>query len=84
MEPITILGLIAGALTTFSFLPQVIKTWKLKETKDISLGMYALISIGVFLWLAYGLFKKDLPIILANGIGLILVLIILFFKLKYH
>jgi len=84
MEPITILGLAAGALTTFSFLPQVIKTWKLKETKDISLGMYMLLSIGVFLWLAYGLFKKDLPIILANGIGLILVFVILFFKLKYH
>jgi len=83
MKIFTIIGLLAGTLTTIAFLPQVIKTLKLKETKDISLWMYIILCTGVFLWLVYGLLIKDLPIILANGITLILALIILSFKLKY-
>ncbi len=83
MEAVTILGFIAGTLTTISFLPQVIKTLKLKETKDISLWMYVILCIGVFSWLIYGLLIKDLPIIAANSISFLLVSIILFYKLKY-
>jgi len=83
MNPITIIGLLAGTLTTIAFLPQLIKTLKLKETKDLSLWMYIILCTGVFLWLVYGLLIKDLPIIAANGISLILGSIILFYKLKY-
>ncbi len=83
MELVTILGLTAGVLTTWAFLPQVIKTWKLKETRDISLLMYIILCTGVLLWLIYGLFIRDLPVILANSFTLVLASIVLFFKLKY-
>ena len=83
MEAVTILGFTAGMLTTLSFLPQVIKTLKLKETKDISLWMYVILCTGVFSWLIYGLLIRDLPIIAANSISFILASIILFYKIKY-
>jgi len=83
MKIFTIIGFLAGALTTVAFLPQVIKTLKLKETKDLSLWMYLILCTGVFLWLVYGLLIKDLPIIAANSISLILASIILFYKIKY-
>jgi MtN3 and saliva related transmembrane protein len=83
MKNTTILGLIAATITTISFIPQVIKIWKLKETRDISLLMYAILGIGIFLWIIYGVLLWDLPLILANGITFIFVLIILFFKFKY-
>ncbi|MFZ5996378.1 MAG: SemiSWEET family sugar transporter [Nitrospirota bacterium] len=81
---ITLIGLLAATLTTASFIPQVVKTWKLKETKDLSLWMLLLFSVGIFLWLLYGVFIKDLPVILANLVTFVLVMIILFFKLKYR
>jgi MtN3 and saliva related transmembrane protein len=84
MNPITIIGLLAGTLTTIAFLPQLIKTLKLKETKDLSLWMYIILCTGVFLWLVYGLLIKDLPIIAANGISLVLASIILFYKIRYN
>jgi len=83
MEPILILGLTAGALTTFSLLPQVIKTIKIKETRDISLWMYILISTGILAWLTYGLLIKDVPVIAANTISIIFASIMLFSKIRY-
>ena len=84
MEIVTVIGLIAAALTTWSFLPQVIKTIKTKKTEDISLAMYSILSVGILLWLIYGIWIKDFPIIIANSISFILSAIILFFKIKYH
>jgi MtN3 and saliva related transmembrane protein len=83
MDIITIIGLTAAFLTTVSSLPQVIKTIRLKETRDISFWMWTFLAVGIFFWLIYGIFKNDLPIILANGISLILVLIVLGLKIKY-
>jgi len=83
MSSITIFGMIAGTLTTLAFLPQVIKTWKLKETKDISLWTYLILSIGLFFWMTYGIMLKDFPLIAANSISFFLSCIILFFKIKY-
>jgi MtN3 and saliva related transmembrane protein len=83
MESANTLGLIAGALTTVAFIPQVVKIWKSKHTLDISLGMFSILSVGVFLWLLYGIQLGALPLILANGITLVLSLTILVFKLKY-
>ncbi len=77
------IGLLAAALTTFSFLPQAIKTIRDKDTKSISLGMYSMFASGVLLWLVYGLAIKDFPIIIANVITLIFAVAILFMKLKY-
>jgi len=83
IETITIIGLSAATLTTISFIPQVMKVWKTKKTKDISLRMYIIFCIGMSLWLIYGIMLKELPIILANSITIVLGLIILFFKIKY-
>lgn len=80
---ITVVGLLAATCTTISFLPQVIKTWKSKSAKDLSLGMFSIFATGVFLWLVYGLMIGDLPIILANTITLLLVLLILYFKFTF-
>ncbi|MCM3116003.1 SemiSWEET transporter [Neobacillus sp. MER 74] len=80
---IPIFGYAAAILTTLSFLPQAIKTIKEKNTEGISLVMYSLFTSGVFLWLVYGLFVKDIPIIVANSITLILAVTILVLKIKY-
>jgi len=78
----TILGLAAASATTFAFFPQVMKSWKTGQTKDISLPMYCLMTSGVALWLLYGIFIHDLPIIMANAITLLFTLSILFLKIK--
>jgi MtN3 and saliva related transmembrane protein len=83
MESANTLGLIAGALTTVAFIPQVIKIWKTKHATDISLGMFAIFSCGVLLWLFYGIEIDAIPVIVANAITLGLSLTILVFKLRY-
>ena len=83
MNSMDFLGLIAGGLTTISFLPQVIKTWKSKSAKDLSLGMFAIFSAGVSLWLIYGIYMSSIPLIAANALTLILCVTILYFKLKF-
>ena len=83
MESASTLGFIAGILTTVAFIPQVIKIWKSKHARDISLGMFAIFSSGVLLWLFYGIQIGALPVILSNAITLGLSLTILVFKIKY-
>ena len=73
MNPVTLLGFVAGTLTTLAFLPQVIKTWRTKSSNDLSVGTLRMISTGVLLWLVYGLLVGDLPIIVANAVTLVLV-----------
>jgi MtN3 and saliva related transmembrane protein len=80
---ITIIGLIAGTCIAISFLPQVTKTIKTKETKDISILMYIILVTGILLWLIYGILIKDLPIIFANSLTFILATIVLILKIKY-
>ena len=84
MEPVTVIGLIAAACTTFAYFPQAIKTIKTKDTKSLSLIMYVIMTIGIVLWLSYGILLKDLPIIIANTVTLIFAGIILVLKIKYR
>lgn len=83
MDSISIIGFVAGILGTICYLPQVIKAWKTKETKDLSLLMYITISLGMVLWFIYGLALREAPIYLANGIALLLTTSILYLKIKY-
>jgi MtN3 and saliva related transmembrane protein len=78
-----LLGLSAGSLTTISFVPQVIKTWRSKSADDISTGMFAIFSLGLIMWLIYGLYLQSLPIIISNIVTLLLTLIILVLKFRY-
>lgn len=80
---IKILGFMAAILTTFSFLPQAMKTIKDKDTKSMSLLMYSMFSLGVFFWMVYGFMNKDLPLFLANVVTFAFAFIILALKIKY-
>ena len=77
------LGFGAAALTTTAFVPQLVRVVRLKTANDISLPTFLLFSLGVFLWLLYGLFSGSKPIIASNAVTLVLSVSILFFKLKY-
>ena len=83
MGNIEIICLIAAAFTSSSFLPQVIKIWKTKQTKDISTTMYIAMLIGTGFWLYYGLIIGSLAIIVANIVSGFLVLFVLLFKVIY-
>jgi MtN3 and saliva related transmembrane protein len=78
-----IIGLLAGTLTTIAFLPQVIKTWKSKSAKDLSLFMFSIFNIGIVLWLIYGILLNEFPMILANGFTFLLSSFILYFKIRH-
>ncbi len=77
------IGYIAGALTTFAFLPQVIRVWRTRSAGDISLGMYWTYTIGIALWLAYGVMIGSPPVIVANAVTLLLSGAVLALKLRY-
>lgn len=77
------LGMVAAVLTTASFLPQVYKTWKTKDTQSLSLTMYVCFFTGIVLWLIYGIHIDSLPMILANGITVISTFILIVLKLKH-
>lgn len=83
MDFVSLIGLAAATLTTVSFVPQVIRVWRTRSTRDLSLPMYLVFTVGIALWLVYGLMIDDLPVILANVITLALAAVILFFKLRY-
>ena len=78
------IGMLAAVLTTFGFLPQVIKVVQTKDTSSIALGMYVMTVTGIGLWLLHGIIIGDLPLIIANSLSFILSGIILVYKLKYH
>jgi MtN3 and saliva related transmembrane protein len=77
-------GLIAGLLTTLAFLPQLLKTWRSRSAKDISLEWLVTFTVGIALWLIYGILIGALPVILSNSITLVLTLLILYFKIKFR
>ena len=78
-----IIGLIAAFITTASFLPQVYKTWKTKQTEGLSLTMYVTFFIGIVLWLIYGIHLNSLPMILANSITAVSSLFLVIMKLRH-
>jgi MtN3 and saliva related transmembrane protein len=81
MDTIIVIEYLAAVSTTVSFLPQALKTLRTWQTKDISLWMYILFSLGLLLWEVYGFVLMNWPIILANGITFLLVLPILILKI---
>ncbi|HEV7333461.1 MAG TPA: SemiSWEET transporter [Flavisolibacter sp.] len=83
MTAIDILGMTAGCISSITFLPQVIKTWKTKSAADISLLMFTFATISVIMWLVYGIILKNIPIIFTNSMVLLFSLIMLYFKFRY-
>jgi len=80
---ISIIGLIAGTCTTVSFVPQVVKSYRLRETKDLSLLTYTVLAIGILLWTIYGILINDVPVITANAISFVFACSIVALKIKY-
>ncbi|MEC4682469.1 MAG: SemiSWEET transporter [Nitrospirota bacterium] len=76
-------GYVGGTMTTLAFLPQVVKTLRTRDTRSISLGMYLLFTTGVFFWLVYGVRLRALPMILANGVTLVLSVVLLIAKWRW-
>lgn len=79
-----ILGLVAGVCTTVAVIPQIRKAWKTKKVKDVSPGMFAILMIGVGLWVVYGITQNDLPIIAANGVSLGLNSVMMYLMIRYR
>ena len=80
---IDVVGLAAAGLTTISFVPQAWLSFKTRDVSGVSLGMYSVFTVGVALWLAYGLLLQAWPVVIANAITLVLALAILGMKLVY-
>ncbi len=78
-----LIGYVAATLTTISFAPQAWLTYRTKDASGVSLGMYTVFTVGVSLWLLYGLSLGALPIVIANGVTLIFAFLILGMKLNY-
>jgi MtN3 and saliva related transmembrane protein len=78
------IGFVAGILTAFAFLPQVLKTWRTRSSGDLSAMMLTAQSTGVALWIVYGIAIGSTPVILANAVTLTLCLALMVFKLVRH
>ncbi len=83
MSPSDLIGFAAAALTTASFVPQAWLTFRTRDVSGISTGMYSAFTLGVFLWLVYGLIVDAWPIVVANAITLALAVAILAMKLRF-
>ena len=83
MSGAEILGYAAGAVTAFTFMPQVIKTWRDKSARDISLTMFLIAFINEIMWLVYGFMIDNFVIILTNAVMLLMSGIMIALKMKY-
>ncbi len=83
MDFTLLIGLGAAFCTTVAFVPQAMKSLKTRDTASLSLGMYAILTTGVFLWLSYGIILRDIALVAANGITFVLSLAILIMKIRY-
>lgn len=83
MSGVDILGYAAGFITTLTFLPQVIKTYKEKSAKDVSLNMFLIAAVNEVMWIIYGFLRNDMVIILTNIVILCMSITMIFLKFKY-
>jgi MtN3 and saliva related transmembrane protein len=84
MDSITLLGYVAGFLTSLALLPQVVKIYKSRSARDISSVMFAIFCIGIILWIIYGVAIGSTPVIIANSVSLSFSLIILALKFRFR
>ena len=83
MDIINIVGAAGGIVSSVTFLPQVVKIWKTKSAKDLSMGTLLFLVLNVSLWLLYGILTNLYPIIITNGIVLSMVFVMIYFKLTF-
>ncbi len=83
MHWIDLCGYLAAIFTTIANLPQAIRTWRTRSTRDLSLGTLALLATGLFLWLVYGIARADLPLIIGNAVALVLTATVPVYKVRH-
>lgn len=83
MDGVTFIGYLAAILTTTAFVPQAMRAWRTRSTSDISLLMFLMLTVGIFLWLVYGILMHDAPLIAANLVTGILAASILYLKIRH-
>lgn len=83
MQASDILGYLAASLTTLSFVPQVWRTYRTRDVRGISLRMYSIFTVGIAVWLAYGIVLGETPMILANSVSLVLACSVLVMRMRY-
>lgn len=83
MDDLTFIGLAAGLITTSGFIPQVIKGYRSGRMEDVSLFMPIVLMVGMTLWLIYGIYLQDLPIIFWNAVAIGLNCVLLMMKVRY-
>ena len=84
MDTAEILGFAAGFLTTVAFIPQVVKIWRSKSARDVSLPAFATFTVGIGIWIVYGVVKDAPPIVLWNVVTMGLAIAILVMKVRYR
>lgn len=82
-DSILVLGYAACAVTALTFVPQVIKTWKEKSAKNVSLMMFIIAAVNEVMWIAYGVLRNDMVIIVTNVIMIMMAFIMISLKLRY-
>jgi MtN3 and saliva related transmembrane protein len=80
---LTLVGSVAATLTTAAFVPQVVRVWRLRDARDISLPTFLIFSVGLVAWLVYGVEVRSIPIIAANALTLVLALAIVALKVRF-
>jgi len=83
MDAFIALGLIAGALTTSGYIPQIVKGYRTKKMMDVSLLMISILCIGMLLWIVYGVSQNDIPLMISNTIGTTFLAILVAMKFHY-
>lgn len=84
MNYIDLIGLFAGICVTVSVIPQIVKVWRTKKVKAISLMTFSVLTFGIMVWIIYGILKNDLPIIITNSFSFLLNLIMIYFIIYYE
>jgi MtN3 and saliva related transmembrane protein len=82
-ELVEIMGLIGAFLSSITFMPQVYKTWKMKSAGDLSLSMMLIVFTSTIIWLVYGFSLHLMPVIICNGIIMLLSALLIYFKLTF-
>ena len=80
---IGIIGIVAGICTTVSLVPQLLKILRTRKAHDVSLVMFIVLGLGILLWFFYGIFIREIPVILANGMSFILTVAIIIARVRY-
>ena len=83
MDIDTLIGTVAGCLSTAAFVPQAWQIWKTRSARDVSWAMYTMLIVGLVLWIVYGLRREALPLVLTNGVILVVALLILAMKRRF-